>query len=73
MSLTPVPVGVRLRPILEADLPQLAEWAGTDIDNLPEQRSLEKAGFTRKGVLRGAQWRAGQWRDEVLYSRLRGE
>lgn len=47
--------------------------AGTDVDNLAEQRSLEKAGFTREGVLRGAQWRAGGYRDLVLYSRLRGE
>ena len=45
--------------------------AGTDITNRAEQRSLEKAGFTREGVLRGAQWRNGQWNDLVLYSRLR--
>ena len=47
--------------------------ASTDIDNVAEQRSLEKAGFTREGVLRGWQWRQGAWRDMVLYSRLRGE
>jgi RimJ/RimL family protein N-acetyltransferase len=45
--------------------------AGTDVDNLAEQRALEKAGFTREGVLRHAQFRAGTWRDVVLYSRLR--
>ena len=47
--------------------------ADTDIDNIAEQRALEKAGFTREGVLRQAQWRAGRWRDMVSYSVLRGE
>jgi RimJ/RimL family protein N-acetyltransferase len=47
--------------------------AGTDVDNVAEQRALEKAGFTREGVLRHAQFRAGQWRDVVLYSVLRAE
>ena len=47
--------------------------ASTDIDNAAEQRSLEKAGFTREGVLRGWQWRQGAWRDMVVFSRLRGD
>lgn len=47
--------------------------AETDVDNLAEQKSLEKAGFTREGVLRQAQWRAGEWHDLVKYSLLRGE
>jgi len=47
--------------------------ASTDIENLPEQRSLEKAGFTREGVLRKSLWRAGAYRDMVIYSKLRGE
>jgi RimJ/RimL family protein N-acetyltransferase len=47
--------------------------ASTDVTNLPEQRSLEKAGFTREGVLRKAQWRGGEWHDLVVYSKLRGE
>ncbi|HET7530599.1 MAG TPA: GNAT family protein [Mycobacteriales bacterium] len=47
--------------------------ASTDIDNVAEQRSLEKADFTREGVLRGWQWRQGAWRDMVLFSKLRGE
>jgi RimJ/RimL family protein N-acetyltransferase len=47
--------------------------AATDVDNVAEQRALVKAGFTREGILRGAQWRAGQWRDLVLYSRLRSD
>lgn len=45
--------------------------AATDIDNLAEQRALEKAGFSRDGVLRGAQYRAGAWRDLAMYSILR--
>jgi RimJ/RimL family protein N-acetyltransferase len=47
--------------------------ASTDIENIPEQRALERAGFTREGVMRRAQWRAGGWHDVCLYSKLRGE
>jgi RimJ/RimL family protein N-acetyltransferase len=47
--------------------------ATTDIENRPEQRALEKAGFSREGVLRHAQFRQGEWRDVVLYSRLRSD
>jgi RimJ/RimL family protein N-acetyltransferase len=47
--------------------------ASTDVDNIGEQKSLEKAGFTREGVLRRLQWRQGAWRDFVVYSKLRGE
>jgi len=42
--------------------------AMTDVDNAAEQRSLEKAGFQREGVLRGAQFRAGRWHDLVVCS-----
>jgi RimJ/RimL family protein N-acetyltransferase len=45
----------------------------TEVDNIAEQRALEKAGFTREGVLRGTFFRAGTWRDEVIYSVLRAE
>ncbi|WP_327286154.1 MULTISPECIES: GNAT family protein [unclassified Streptomyces] len=47
--------------------------AWTDVRNLAEQRALEKAGFTREGVLRAAQWRGGRWHDQVLFSILRGD
>lgn len=47
--------------------------ASTDVTNRAEQRALEKAGFTQEGVLRGAQWRDGEWNDLVLYSRLRAD
>jgi RimJ/RimL family protein N-acetyltransferase len=47
--------------------------ASTDVDNVAEARSLEKAGFVREGVNRGAQFRAGAYHDLVLYSRLRSD
>jgi RimJ/RimL family protein N-acetyltransferase len=47
--------------------------ATTDIENVAEHRSLEKAGFTREGVLRGFQYRRGAWHDLVMFSKLRGE
>ncbi|WP_162799134.1 GNAT family protein [Nocardioides sp. 616] len=47
--------------------------AHTDVENLAEQRSLSKAGFTAEGVVRGAQWRDGAFRDGILYSILRSE
>jgi RimJ/RimL family protein N-acetyltransferase len=45
--------------------------AGTEVDNIAEQRALEKAGFSREGVMRGIGWRDGSWRDGVTYSLLR--
>lgn len=45
--------------------------ASTDVTNVAEQKSLERAGFTREGLLRGAQWRQGAWHDLVSYARLR--
>lgn len=47
--------------------------AQTDVDNAAEARSLERAGFTREGILRGAQYRGGAYRDLVVYSRLRSD
>jgi RimJ/RimL family protein N-acetyltransferase len=60
----------------------LAEWllerfdverveASTDVENFAEQRSLDKAGFTREGVIRRAQYRAGGYHDLVNYSFVR--
>ncbi len=45
--------------------------ASTEITNIAEQRALEKAGFTREGVLRGAGFQGGRWHDGLLYSVLR--
>jgi RimJ/RimL family protein N-acetyltransferase len=47
--------------------------AETESTNIPEQRALEKAGFTREGLLRSVVFRHGEWRDDVLYSVLRHE
>jgi RimJ/RimL family protein N-acetyltransferase len=47
--------------------------ASTDVENMPEQRSLEKAGWMREGVQRQAQYRAGEYHDLVTFSRLRSD
>ena len=45
--------------------------AGTELNNMAEQRALAKAGFTREGVMRGAAFQGGRWHDAVIYSILR--
>lgn len=45
--------------------------AATQPENIAEQKSLVKAGFQVEGTIRGAEFRAGRWRDGVLYGRLR--
>lgn len=45
--------------------------AATDVENLAEQRALEKANFVKEGTIRGAQWRDGAFHDSYLYSILR--
>jgi RimJ/RimL family protein N-acetyltransferase len=45
--------------------------AMTDVENKFEQHALAKAGFAREGVLRSAQYRAGDWHDLVVFSRVR--
>lgn len=47
--------------------------AHTDVENLAEQRALERVGFQREGLVRGAHWRAGAYRDGYLYAVLRSE
>ena len=47
--------------------------ASTDVGNLAEQRALEKAGYQREGVVRGAQFRQGAHHDLVVYARLRSD
>jgi ribosomal-protein-alanine N-acetyltransferase len=47
--------------------------AGTDLENLAEQRALEKAGFQREGIARGAGYSEGRMRDGVTYARLRSD
>jgi len=43
------------------------------VENAAEQGALARAGFTREGVLRGAQFRAARWHDIVVWSVLRSE
>jgi aminoglycoside 6'-N-acetyltransferase len=62
-----------LAAYLFATYPIMRVEASTDVTNLPEQHALEKAGFTREGILRKAQWRGGSWHDLMVYSKLRGE
>lgn len=62
-----------LAAYLFSTYPIMRVEASTDIENIPEQKALEKAGFSRDGVMRKAQWRAGDWHDIVVYSKLRGE
>ena len=47
--------------------------AQSDVENVAEARALEKAGFTREGVLRGAQFRAGAYHDLLIFSRIRSD
>ena len=45
--------------------------ASTDVENIAEQRALEKAGYVREGIIRGAQYRPSGRHDLVNYARLR--
>jgi ribosomal-protein-alanine N-acetyltransferase len=45
----------------------------TDVENLAEQRVLERIGFRREGVMRGLAFIGGRRRDGVLYAQLRGD
>ncbi|MGA8206762.1 MAG: GNAT family protein, partial [Candidatus Dormiibacterota bacterium] len=45
----------------------------TGVDNTAERRSLERAGFQLEGILRGAGFLGGRWRDGALYARLRAD
>ena len=47
--------------------------AATHPENVAEQKSLEKAGFRLEGVIRACEFRAGNYRDGYLYSRLRDD
>jgi RimJ/RimL family protein N-acetyltransferase len=62
-----------LAEYLFATFPVHRVQASTDVTNVAEQRALERAGFTREGLIRGAQWRAGAWHDLVSYARLRDD
>ncbi|SHL59919.1 GNAT family N-acetyltransferase [Actinacidiphila paucisporea] len=70
-------VGTRAQRLLVdylfAHTPVVRIEADTEATNFPEQRALEKAGFTREGVLRSVVFRDGRWRDAMLYSIIRDD
>jgi ribosomal-protein-alanine N-acetyltransferase len=45
----------------------------TDPENVASQRILQKAGFTKEGVIRKSFFCRGEWRDTALFSILREE
>lgn len=45
--------------------------AFTDAENIAEQKSLERVGFQREGIMREVAFQNGSWRDAVIYSLLR--
>lgn len=47
--------------------------ASTDVENIAEQRSLEKAGLLREGIIRGCHFREGKYNDMVSYAIVRAE
>jgi len=58
---------------LFANTPVQRIEARTQPENLAEQKALEKVGFEREGVLRSAEFRDHQWRDVIVYGRVRGD
>ncbi|QKW38419.1 GNAT family N-acetyltransferase [Actinomadura sp. NAK00032] len=47
--------------------------AAVEVGNIASQRVCEKMGFVQEGLLRGYTFRAGQWRDCLMFSILRPE
>jgi RimJ/RimL family protein N-acetyltransferase len=45
----------------------------TGVDNFASHRVLEKAGFTKEGIIRKSAFIRGEWKDGCLYSILREE
>ncbi len=58
---------------LFANTPTHRVWAGTDVDNVAEQRALERCGFRQEGRLCGNYFRDGAWRDSFMYGITRPE
>lgn len=70
-------VGTTAQRLLVAELlatrPLHRLQATTEAENMAERRALEAIGFQEDGILRGATFMRGVWRDVVLYGLLRGE
>jgi ribosomal-protein-alanine N-acetyltransferase len=58
---------------LFATTPTHRVWAGTEVENTPEQRALERCGFRQDGRIRQHHFRAGRWRDTYVYGLLRDD
>ncbi|UXN33269.1 GNAT family N-acetyltransferase [Glutamicibacter sp. M10] len=58
---------------LFAHYPRHRIQATTALENTAERRCLEKLGFHQEGIIRQAQWRAGAWHDQVIFSVLRDQ
>jgi [ribosomal protein S5]-alanine N-acetyltransferase len=63
----------QLADYLFTHTPMVRIEAGTLPENVAEQRALERAGFTREGVLRRTGFVGGAWCDNVVYSRVRSD
>jgi [ribosomal protein S5]-alanine N-acetyltransferase len=48
-------------------------WAATEVENIAEQRALERSGFSQEGLLRGTHFRNGKWRDSFIYGIIRDD
>jgi RimJ/RimL family protein N-acetyltransferase len=48
-------------------------WAGTEAENIAEQRALTRCGFRQEGLLRGTHFRDGHWRDSYIYGVVRDD
>jgi RimJ/RimL family protein N-acetyltransferase len=46
-------------------------WAATEVENIAEQRALERSGFSQEGRLRGTHFRDGRWRNSFIYGIVR--
>jgi RimJ/RimL family protein N-acetyltransferase len=41
-------------------------WAATEVQNIAEQRVVERSGFSQEGQLRVTHFRDGKWRDRTI-------
>jgi RimJ/RimL family protein N-acetyltransferase len=48
-------------------------WAATEVENIAEQKALERSGFSKEGRLRGTHFRDGQWRESYIYGIIRDD
>ena len=56
---------------LEKDIVRIQAPTGTK--NIPSQKTLEKAGFSKEGIMRKSWYAKGEYIDQYLYSILREE